>query len=48
MTDLHALLSPAQSQQADEGVFALGSDAGVLVLGVVQQGLDDRFDQTGL
>lgn len=48
MTDLHAVFSLAQPQQADERVLALRSDAGVLVLGVVQQSFDDRFDQTGV
>ncbi len=48
MTDLHAVFSLAQPQQTDECVLALRSDAGVLVLGVVQQNFDDRFDQTGL
>lgn len=48
VTDLHGLLSLTQSEQANDGVFALGSDAGVLVLGVVQQALHQRLDEGGL
>ena len=45
---LHGLLALAQAQQADDGVVALGPDAGVLVLGVVQQGFQQRLDVAGL
>ena len=45
---LHGLLSLAQAEQADDGVVTLGPDAGVLVLGVVQQGLQQRLDVAGL
>ena len=48
VSDLHGLLPLAQSEETDDGVFALGSDAGVLVLGVVQQALQQRLDQAGL
>lgn len=38
----------AEPQQVDDGVFALGSDRGVLVLGVVQQALQQGLHQAGL
>lgn len=44
-SDLHGFVSLAEFQQADDGVFALSSDAGVLVLGVVQQSLQQGLDQ---
>ena len=46
--DLHELLPLPQPEQADDGVLALGPDAGVLVLGVVQQTLQERLDKAGV
>lgn len=45
---LHGVLSTAQLQQVDDGVLALGPDASVLVLGVVQQAFEQRLHQRPL
>lgn len=46
--DLHGFLAAAQLQQVDDGVLTLSAHAGVLVLGVVQQTLQQRLHQTHL
>lgn len=43
--DLQGFLSLAQSEQVDDCVFALCSDGGVFVLGVVQQTLQYGLDK---
>lgn len=48
LSDLHGFLSQSESEQVDDGVLALRSHAGVLVLGVVQQTLQERLDEIGL
>lgn len=45
---LHGLLSTPQLQQVDDGVLALRPDASVLILGVVQQALQQRLQQRPL
>lgn len=47
-SDLHEFLPLAELEQADDGVFALSSDAGVLVFGVVQQTLYQGLHQAHL
>lgn len=47
-SDLHDVVALAELEQVDDGVFALSSDAGVLVFGVVQQTLYQGLDQAHL
>lgn len=47
-SDLHGFLSLAESQQVDDGVLALGPDTGVLVLGVVEQTLQQGLNEAVL
>lgn len=47
-SDLHDFFSLAELEQVDDGVFALSSDAGVLVFGVVEQTLYQGLHQANL